>query len=309
MEMETSRITRTSSSPRNNNELKTLILFTIVLLFVVPFTLMHNYISLMVILMSIAGAMNYISWNRVSNSNSHSPDYIQSGEAGTSSLILLLILVYIPSWPVSAAVITTILLFILEYAIFLPSTGNRKTRFLPGIIILFLLAIFIFYIVREGIYPGEILLWAPFLGFGDLSLPAGTMTGLMCISLLLYILILIVNPKMKLQSYGNKYVELTGVSPFLVTIIISAVRSLLTVLLIITMGWLGALLKHLPVSHRSPTPAGEITAISIIILYLLSINIIMLFFPGGIVLALMILLSYTLTYAKMYLFPRWKVYQ
>ncbi|MFW5770313.1 MAG: hypothetical protein ACOCX9_02650 [Spirochaetota bacterium] len=302
-------MSRTSSNHRSSGELKTLILFSIILLFVLAFAMVYSYISLMVIMMSIAGAVSYISWNRVSNSDSHSPDYIQSGEAGAASLLLLLLLIYIPSWPVAAAVITTFLLFILEYIIFIPATSNRRTRFLPGIIIMSVLAVFIYYIAREGVYPGMILLWSPFLGFSDLSLSFNTIIGFTVISLLLYVFILVVNPGFKLHAYGKRYIQLTGIHPSLANIILSTVRSLLVVLLIVTMGWMGALLKYLPVLYRSPTPAGEITTITIILVYMLGIYIILVYLPAGIVLALMLLLSYILTCAKIYLLPRWKVYR
>ncbi|SRR6056297_147166 len=302
-------MSRTSSNHQSSGELKALILFSIILLFVLAFAMVYSYISLLVILMSIAGAVSYISWSRVSNSDSHSPDYIQSGEAGAASLLLVMLFIYIPSWPVVAAVITTFLLFILEYMIFIPATGNRKTRFLPGIIIMVVLAVFIFYIVREGVYPGKILLWAPFLGFSDLSLSFNAILVITGISVLLYILLLIVNHEMKLHGYGLNYIELTGIHPTLASFILSAVRSLLAVLLLVTIGWTGALLKYLPVIHRSPTPAGEITAISIIVIFLLGIYITLVYLPAGIVLALMILLSYIFTYMKIYLFPRWKVYR
>jgi len=299
---------RTSSNHQSSGELKALILSTIILLLILTFTLVYGYIPLVVILLSVAGTISYISWNRVSNSDPHSPDYIQSGEAGAASLLLVLILIYIPTWPVVAALITTFLLFILEFMIFIPATSNRKTRFLPGNIIMVLLAVFIFYIVKDGIYPGKILLWAPFLGFSDLSLSFITIVVFTGTSVLLYVFILVVNPEMKLHGYGKKYMELTGLHPTLAGFILSAVRSLLAVLLLVTIGWTGALLKYLPVFHRSPTPAGEITAISIILIYILGIYIILLYLPAGIVLALMLLLSYILTYAKIYLFPRWKVY-
>ncbi len=284
-----------SSKANESGQLKAFILLLLALLSLLGFSLLYSYLTPLVLLMSLAGAMAYLSWARISNTGISSPDYIQSGEAGTLSLVLLLLFMLMPSFPLVSVLISFVVLFIMEYILFMPSSNNNRSQYLVGIVVLFILGIFVFYMVREDIFPGPVLTWAPFLGFSDVLMSPYITAGITGISLIIYLVLLTLIPEMKLLGHGKPFIELTGVRYSVVFTVLAAARALLIILLLATMGWIGVFLKYFPRVHRSPTPANEIIALSMVILYLAGANLLVLFFPAGIVLAVMVFTSYILT--------------
>lgn len=297
------------SKASESGELKALILMLLALVSVLGVSLLYSYLTLMVLLMSFAGAMAYLAWTRISITKTSSPDYIQSGEAATLSLVLLILFILIPSYPLVSVLISYPVLFIMEYTVFMPLAKTGKNQYLVGMIILFILGIFIFYMVRENIYPGPVLSWAPFLGFTDLPFSPYITAGITALSFLMYLLILIILPEMKLLGHGENFIQLTGAPYALVYPVLAAARALLVILLLLTMGWMGVFLKYLPFLHRSPTPSNEIIALSLVILYLAGVNLAVLFLPPGIILALMVVTSYLFTFIYIYYFSGRKGYR
>jgi hypothetical protein len=205
------------------------------------------------ILIAITASFSLISWRKI---NASVTDYVTNGDAPIATLVMVAMLMLTRSLSLSI-IAAFIILFIYHY-FFLPFQRQDDIALLAFLFTVILL--FTMYFASNRMIPIPVPLHTLFCGQSIPSSPI--MAFIVVISITLYMFIKQLRYEFTIITLGKDYLTILGVSQTIIELLMAFITTLVAMITIILIGWLGAFFYNLPFLSKT----NDITSLIVLAL-------------------------------------------
>ena len=205
------------------------------------------------ILIAITASFSLISWRKI---NASVTDYVTNGDAPIATLVMVAMLILTRSLSLSI-IAAFIILFIYHY-FFLPFQRQDDIALLAFLFTVILL--FTMYFASNRMIPIPVPLHTLFCGQ---SIPSSPIIAyIVVISITLYMFIKQLHYEFTIMTLGKDYLTILGVSQTIIELLMAFITTLVAMITIILIGWLGAFFYNLPFLSKT----NDITSLIVLAL-------------------------------------------
>ncbi|GEM_PF-851839 len=205
------------------------------------------------ILIAITASFSLISWRKI---NASVTDYVTNGDAPIATLVMVAMLILTRSLSLSI-IAAFIILFIYHY-FFLPFQRQDDIALLAFLFTVILL--FTMYFASNRMIPIPVPLHTLLCGQFIPSSPI--IAYIVVISITLYMFIKQLHYEFTIMTLGKDYLTILGVSQTIIELLMAFITTLVAMITIILIGWLGAFFYNLPFLSKT----NDITSLIVLAL-------------------------------------------
>ena len=205
------------------------------------------------ILIAITASFSLISWRKI---NASVTDYVTNGDAPIATLVMVAMLMLTRS--LSLSIIAAFIILFLYHYFFLPFQRQDDLALLAFLFTAILL--FIMYFASNRMIPIPVPLHTLFCGQSIPSSPI--MAFIVVISITLYMFIKQLHYEFTIMTLGKDYLTILGVSQTIIELLMAFITTLVAMITIILIGWLGAFFYNLPFLSKT----NDITSLIVLAL-------------------------------------------
>ena len=205
------------------------------------------------ILIAITASFSLISWRKI---NASVTDYVTNGDAPIATLVMVAMLMLTRS--LSLSIIAAFIILFLYHYFFLPFQRQDDLALLAFLFTAILL--FIMYFASNRMIPIPVPLHTLFCGQSIPSSPI--MAFIVVISITLYMFIKQLRYEFTIITLGKDYLTILGVSQTIIELLMAFITTLVAMITIILVGWLGAFFYNLPFLSKT----NDITSLIVLAL-------------------------------------------
>ena len=205
------------------------------------------------ILIAITASFSLISWRKI---NASVTDYVTNGDAPIATLVMVAMLMLTRS--LSLSIIAAFIILFLYHYFFLPFLRQDDLALLAFLFTVILL--FTMYFASNRMIPIPVPLHTLFCG--QLIPSSPIMAFIVVISITLYMFIKQLRYEFTIITLGKDYLTILGVSQTIIELLMAFITTLVAMITIILVGWLGAFFYNLPFLSKT----NDITSLIVLAL-------------------------------------------